>query len=84
MLAHAFCNWVGLPRVWGWVGDDYGIDGSDEDDDDGQGRRRRLRGRQVVVMTLLYYFSLLSGAVGFYKGLYPLTRSESAVVQFGD
>ena len=88
VLAHAFCNWVGLPRVWGWVGDDFGIDG-DGDGDEGEGRQGRSRsgnqkGVWVTVPTILYYSLLVAGAVGFYVGLNPLTRSERAIVRFGD
>jgi prenyl protein peptidase len=70
VLAHSFCNWCGLPRLWGRVGDD---------DDDEQ---RKLHGKATVLgigWTMVYYTLLLAGAVSFRRGLWPLTNSKHAL-----
>ncbi|MCJ1356591.1 MAG: hypothetical protein MMC33_006586 [Icmadophila ericetorum] len=91
VITHAFCNWMGLPRVWGRVelpGPEEGIMGPDmgmrSKEDSANGRMgatavdRRLSGW----WTALYYTVLLWGAVGFYKYLWVLTESENALAKF--
>jgi prenyl protein peptidase len=118
ILTHAFCNCMGLPRVWGRVGKDIivveaGVSLGPHDVHDGSqnaGARvheksyenngvRRQAGpsqrqtweasvpyQQFTHMgtswTLLYYMLLVSGAVGFWKLLWPLTESSAALVHF--
>lgn len=72
VLAHSYCNWCGLPRLWGRVGDD------DED----QGRKPYVKGKGKelgIGWTVAYYVLLLAGAVGFRSALWPLTDSEHAL-----
>ncbi|KAI1412981.1 hypothetical protein F5Y13DRAFT_189782 [Hypoxylon sp. FL1857] len=65
---HAFCNCMGLPRVWGRVLPVVVID------DRGQSSRPSL------LWTLVYYVLLVAGAVGWYRNLGPLTDSSNALV----
>lgn len=87
-LAHAFCNWMGLPRVWGQVGAMETLVGPDLGDDDGGKRNdngaaaQAANGGLGVVWTVAYYILLIAGAVGFYKALWVLTDSESALIAF--
>lgn len=69
VLAHAFCNWSGLPRLWGRVGAD---DVWSREKGKGWG----------VGWSVAYYFLLVAGAVLFYRGLWPLTDSKGALVRF--
>lgn len=71
ILVHAFCNCMGLPRVWGllephwlWRQSGPSID------------------RSVRLHTAIYYGLLLGGAWGWYKALYPWTQSPMALVEF--
>lgn len=76
VLAHSYCNWCGLPRLWGRVGDD------DED----QGRKpyvKAERKRLGIGWTVAYYALLLAGAVSFRRALWPLTESEHALTTVG-
>lgn len=74
ILVHVFCNWSGFPRFWGRVGGetvlgpDCGEEG--EGDDGGWG------------WTVVYYFLLVVGAVGWWKLLWVWTESEGALVRF--
>jgi prenyl protein peptidase len=86
-IIHAFCNWVGLPRFWGRVSFRNGarassviVRGKDDTDamlSSGNGQRTPL------IYTVIYYMLLLVGVYGFYEGLFPLTSSTIALVDFG-
>lgn len=69
VLAHAFCNWLGLPRFWGRVDEERGFG---EGGDGGE--------RLGVLWSVGYYVLLVGGAVGFYSSLWYLTESEGALV----
>ena len=74
VLAHSYCNWCGLPRLWGRVG---------EDDDD-QGRKPHGQAKRLGIgWTVAYYVLLVVGAVSFRGGLWPLTDSEHALATVG-
>ncbi|KAI1803229.1 hypothetical protein F4811DRAFT_554076 [Daldinia bambusicola] len=64
-VVHAFCNCMGLPRVWGRV-----YPAADE-------RGQLFR---PDMWTVVYYVLLVAGAVGWYKILGPLTESTNALV----
>ncbi|RKU45159.1 hypothetical protein DL546_005969 [Coniochaeta pulveracea] len=68
-VVHAFCNAMGLPRLWGKVqrtGDhDMRRGGEDE---------------TWVVWTVAYYVLLVGGAAAFWKSIWVLTESENALV----
>ncbi|KAH7089573.1 hypothetical protein FB567DRAFT_521036 [Paraphoma chrysanthemicola] len=85
MLAHTFCNWMGLPRFYGRVGADATVPivAPDVDKrDDGQ-KAPAYQGKGPL-WTVAYYVVLVAGAVGFYWFLFPLTESTHALpVSFG-
>jgi prenyl protein peptidase len=91
VLVHAFCNWMGLPRFWGrvgaiepLVGPDNGEDQSRKrDEDKATGVNVRVAdGELSIAWTVAYYVILVAGAVGFWKELWALTESSSALMQF--
>ncbi|KAF2711198.1 Abi-domain-containing protein [Pleomassaria siparia CBS 279.74] len=80
ILAHAFCNWMGLPRFYGRVGVEAGVPiGPPDADkrDDGDSPQYESRG---IAWTVAYYIVLVAGAVGFYWQLFPLTESSHALL----
>lgn len=86
VLAHSFCNWCGLPRLWGRVeagvpiGPPVGRDGLKG------GRDAKVvqvaGGRLGVAWTVAYYVVLVGGAVAFYEGFWVLTESRKALAGF--
>jgi prenyl protein peptidase len=81
VLAHTFCNWMGLPRFFGRVGVEIGapIDPPDVDKrDDAQKNASAYQGKGLL-WTVAYYIVLVAGAVGFYWLLFPLTESKHAL-----
>ncbi|KAJ6151108.1 hypothetical protein N7470_007702 [Penicillium chermesinum] len=71
ILIHSFCNWCGLPRLWGHVEADPRFQVGKEGD-------RPLH----VGWTVGYYLLLLLGAMSFGQLLWPLTESDHALVSF--
>jgi prenyl protein peptidase len=81
MLAHTFCNWMGLPRFYGRVGVEAGVPIGPPDvdkKDDEQKKAPAYRGKGPL-WTVAYYSVLVAGAVGFYWLLFPLTESKHAL-----
>ncbi|KAJ5628411.1 CAAX amino terminal protease [Penicillium lividum] len=83
ILIHSFCNWCGLPRVWGRV--QAGITISPpmtrgKEDPDGQSAF--VGDRLNIGWTIAYYLLLVAGAVAFAQCLWPLTNSYHALVTF--
>ena len=85
ILIHSFCNWAGLPRVWGKVegsaiigpvGKEGGRRGKEDKD-----LVQVADGELGIQWTLAYYFLLFAGAAAFYKGLWPLTESRRALTK---
>ncbi|KAI1322826.1 CaaX protease [Xylariaceae sp. FL0255] len=69
-VVHAFCNVMGLPRVWGRV------QFPDEEEDEGRDRKKAaVRRQRSVAWTVVYYVLLVAGAMGFYRYLWVLTES---------
>lgn len=87
IVAHAFCNWMGLPRVWGRVGRDgqtlIGVETGSRGKDDGEPIAAATPLRLNVFWTLAYYVILVLGAWGFYRYLWLLTESRGALIEFG-
>lgn len=102
ILVHAFCNWCGLPRLWGRVeageewnspltqNDDFGnvaaaagLRGKDDDERIDNYNLSTRSGELHVGWTVGYYILLVAGAVGFWKGLWVLTESKSALAKVG-
>lgn len=82
ILVHTFCNWCGLPRLWGRV--EAGVDLNSlvkgkEDTDPGVDA---VPGELGIGWTIAYYTLLFVGAIGFYCGLWPLTESTNALASF--
>jgi prenyl protein peptidase len=91
ILAHAFCNWMGLPRFWGRVGAIEPLVGPDNgqeqarkrDEDKATAAKVKVAdGRLGIAWTVVYYVILVAGAFGFWKELWTLTESSSALIQF--
>ncbi|KAG9195380.1 prenyl protein peptidase [Alternaria panax] len=81
MLAHSFCNWMGLPRFYGRVGVEAGIPIGPPDVDKKHDEQRSVplyQGRGPG-WTVAYYVVLVAGAVAFYYQLFPLTESSHAL-----
>lgn len=87
ILCHTFCNWIGLPRVWGRVeaGEVIGPVGTDKDKSPGHSQERfevQVAGARLpIVWTVAYYVILMAGAVGFWYFLKPWTASRNALVR---
>lgn len=84
ILAHSFCNWMGLPRFWGRIGVEAGVPiGPPEADGrlDNAPEGRAAGGSLGITWTLAYYSLLVCGAVGFWMGLRPLTESPRALAR---
>jgi len=84
VLVHAFCNWMGFPRFWGRVSGGETVVGPDlgEEKRDKNNYPGKFRDGQLGLgWTLSYYFLLIVGAVGWWKLLWPLTESESALAK---
>lgn len=81
MLAHTFCNWMGLPRFYGRVGVEAGVPvgppGVGKKDDEDR-NPSALQGTSTM-WTIAYYVILVAGAHGFYSLLFPLTESSHAL-----
>ena len=84
-LAHAFCNWMGLPRFWGRVtrgtddiiGAELGGGKRSED-----GAKNASDGSLGIAWTIVYYTLLVAGLYGWNKLLWTLTESPSALAAF--
>ena len=63
-VVHAFCNCMGLPRVWGKV----------------QPEREDGQKDASILWTVVYYVLLVAGAVSWYQNVWKLTASPSALV----
>lgn len=84
ILAHSFCNWCGLPRLWGRVEAGVPIGPPPvrgKEDADGTSAQV-ASGRLGFGWTVAYYVLLFAGAFVFYSQLWPLTESAHALVSF--
>ncbi|UKZ68781.1 uncharacterized protein TrAtP1_009800 [Trichoderma atroviride] len=70
VLVHAFCNSMGLPRVWGSV-EPYWLSQADAS-----------KSRQAVLWSGVYYVLLFGGAYAWWRNLYTLTESPLALAVF--
>ncbi|KAL8802179.1 MAG: hypothetical protein Q9182_003968 [Xanthomendoza sp. 2 TL-2023] len=81
ILIHTFCNWAGLPRLWGRVEPRVAIGGpmvrGKEDSRSELGKEQS----NSLVWTLAYYAFLVMGAVGFQQCLRKLTLSPGALAK---
>ena len=86
VLVHAGCNWLGLPRLWGKVGENVG-ERMEGKEGGGAGTREKVdfevaAGRLGVEWTVAYYLVLVAGVVGFWQAFWVLTESEHRLVDF--
>lgn len=83
ILAHSFCNWMGLPRFWGRVGVEAGVPigppGAAKRGEENTDEASAQDHSKGIIWTLVYYAILVAGAYGFYRGLFPLTESNNAL-----
>jgi prenyl protein peptidase len=79
ILAHTFCNWMGLPRFYGRVGVEAGVPIGPPDVDKKNDNSKSDEGTHGL-WTVAYYVILVVGAVGFYYQLFPLTKSTHALL----
>ncbi|KAL9601849.1 MAG: hypothetical protein Q9219_002200 [cf. Caloplaca sp. 3 TL-2023] len=81
--AHTFCNWAGLPRLWGRVEPRVAMGGpttrAKEDSDSTPGRERKAS----IAWSASYYALLIAGAVSFQQCLWILTESPRAMAKIG-
>jgi prenyl protein peptidase len=84
ILAHSFCNWCGLPRLWGRVeaGVPIGPPSIKGKGDSDVKSAYAAYGKLGLGWTIGYYVLLASGAIGFYYALWPLTDSPNALAAF--
>ncbi|KAL8952564.1 MAG: hypothetical protein Q9222_001518 [Ikaeria aurantiellina] len=80
-LAHTFCNWAGLPRVWGKVEPRVAMGGPViRGKEDGGGIQANNRGA-TWYWSMVYYVLLVLGALGFRQYLWILTESPRALAK---
>ncbi|KAI9808534.1 MAG: hypothetical protein M1825_003683 [Sarcosagium campestre] len=90
ILAHSFCNWCGLPRLWGRVEAGVPLGPPSNEERERKDERRSPETSAIAVgdsrlnigWTVAYYFLLVIGAVIFCRALWPLTDSRHSLAQF--
>jgi len=85
ILAHSFCNWCGLPRLWGRIEPAVQMRPpfSVRSKEDAPGVRIPSSGGQLgIAWTVTYYVLLVAGTLAFYSLLWPLTHSNRALASF--
>lgn len=92
ILAHSFCNWCGLPRLWGRVEAGASVGGppvvtrgkEDHQTRESKGSNEGVEddGTLAVGWTVAYYVLLVAGAVAFYQNLWLLTDSRKGLAIF--
>lgn len=71
---HAFCNSMGLPKLWGRVE-------PPPTEDEGRAVPGQEGGRRASVLwTVGYYTLLVTGAVSWYRNLWVLTKGGNGLV----
>jgi prenyl protein peptidase len=92
VVVHSFCNWMGLPRIWGQVDvaapahRSSGELGSRSriEDNVWDSSSSRLHGpTSTMRWTIAYYVLLVVGAFAFGTELWALTESPSALTRLG-
>lgn len=88
IIVHSFCNWCGLPRLWGRVEAEIplGVPMSTRGKEDSDGSSESLEGgtQLGIGWTIAYYLLLVLGALLFCQCLWPLTESYYSLVSFSD
>ena len=80
ILIHTFCNWMGLPRVWGRLGESVAHAATQSKSPSASDMPTVTAATRSYSLglqwTVAYYSLLVAGAWGFYRCLYPLTESD--------
>ncbi|OJD13300.1 hypothetical protein AJ78_06224 [Emergomyces pasteurianus Ep9510] len=84
ILIHSFCNYCGLPRLWGRVEiDEYAIPTVTRGKEDADGGPEFVSRKSLNIgWTIAYYLILAAGAVAFHSQLWRLTESSHELVSF--
>lgn len=86
VIVHAFCNWMGLPRVWGRVGGVYiegGVIGGPVRGKEDKDRRKEDAQKLGLSWTVAYYIALVAGVVAWWEGLWVLSESKRELLKIG-
>lgn len=85
VAAHTFCNFMGLPRLWGRLGP-VEVLGATPDIAQGKPPPRVQTWREVPTIsigwTVAYYALIFLGAYCFYGLVWPMTESSNALIAF--
>ena len=83
ILIHSFCNWCGLPRLWGRVEATVPIGPTlNRGKEDSDRKQEHSYDQASIGWTVAYYVLLFVGAIGFCYTLWPLTESLHALADF--
>lgn len=69
IVAHALCNAMGLPRLWGVLEPHWAI------------REGTIRRQVQIRHTVVYYILLVGGSLTWWHNLFTLTESSSALTR---
>ncbi|OJJ52607.1 hypothetical protein ASPSYDRAFT_51723 [Aspergillus sydowii CBS 593.65] len=83
IIIHTFCNWCGLPRLWGRVEGAVPIGPTLSRGKEDSDRSPEYSYDQLGIgWSVAYYVLLVFGAIGFCCALWPLTESIHALANF--
>ncbi|PGG99351.1 hypothetical protein AJ79_08545 [Helicocarpus griseus UAMH5409] len=84
IIVHAFCNYCGLPRLWGRVeAPESSIPPLTRGKEDPDAVSTFVAHQPLNIWwTIAYYAILVAGAFAFYSQLWPLTESSHALASF--
>ncbi|KAL4926497.1 Sucrase/ferredoxin-like-domain-containing protein [Aspergillus undulatus] len=83
VLIHSFCNWCGLPRLWGRVEATVPIGPALSRGKEDSDRSSDYSYDQLGIgWSVAYYALLVVGAIGFCYALWPLTESLHELTEF--
>lgn len=82
ILVHSFCNWCGVPRLWGRVEGDVSYTAPIARGKEDDGTTPEAQGQLDIGWTVAYYVLLFAGLIGFCYTLWPFTQSSHGLVTF--
>lgn len=86
VVVHGFCNWMGLPRLWGRVGGvaiEGGVVGGPVRGKEDTDRSTEGAQKLSLAWTAAYYIILIAGAGAWWKALWVLSKSERELMKVG-